>query len=417
MASALFSIPQNLQRRVRLIAFSSASQLIFPASGLLVSLAVFRFCVPGLWGQFVNVLLILNFAPHIMGWGNKDYLLRAFSLKPASEVWAWRESLISRSLFVLPLLVFLLFYPVSFWLGSLIFIWCVARFVYQSYDVEVLYHKRFLYTFLLEAGSLLLLLACIYLTRQTIDIQQLTLDFTIAEILKMGIMVGLFKNKLKNDSAASELNDAAFTLKTAFKYFAAAFPFFIIGFSGLLQSRTDLICINYFMPPDKIGQFQVLTTFLLYIQAGSAYILTPFVKNIYRLAYHRVKSLAIKLFFLGIAIVVAGTLATYFVLIYAYHFDPGFMTMLLGALSILPVFFYLPLIYELYRYKMSDYVLFINLVGIVLGFVLNIVFITHFDNGIHGALAATATVQWLYIPVYLYFRSHQPKQTPTDVAS
>jgi O-antigen/teichoic acid export membrane protein len=384
----------KLRGRIRIIGFNTLSQMIFPVSGVILSWAVFHYCNAGLWGQFVNILLILNFAPHIMSWGNKDYLLRRFSISPSAAARAWRNALSSRLLLIIPLLLFIILYPVGRELKLYVFLWCVARFIYQSYDVVILYKRKFLYTVAFEIMALALMVFAILYEQKMLDLERLVFFFMIAEMMKAMFMIILcYKDfplfeKLKLDIA----------------YFGSAFYFFILGFSGLVQSRTDLLCINYFMPADKVGQFQVLTAFLLYTQAMSAFILSPFIKNIYRLNGKQVYKVAMKLFSAGIIIVILALVMIYFIIGRFYHFDIEIVTLALGGLSVLPIYFYLPFVYELYKMQRQSNVLILNISGIIIGFACNIIFIRFYPGGINGALLATALVQWLFIPAYLYFR-------------
>jgi hypothetical protein len=385
---------RKIFNRVRIVALSSISQLIFPASGFVISWAVFHYCSEGLWGQFVEVFLIMNFVPHIMAWGNKDYLLRMFSLQPALAHQAWIKSLTARLLLIIPLLFFLLLYPFSLDLKIFIFSWCIFRYIYQSYDVIILYKRHFIYTLIVEIFGLILILLSVLMGQQNIDLEKLVLIFMIAEFAKATTIMILFFNEFP----------LFYHAKTDLKFFSAAFFFFILGFSGLVQSRTDLLCINYFLPKDKVAQFQVFTSFLLYTQAISAFIVSPFIKNIYRLGSRQILKLSSRLFGAGIIVIPLSLVVIYFVIVHFYHFNLGIFTMLLGGLSVLPIYFYLPLIYELYKLNKQSNVLIINVSGILLGFICNIIFIKNFTDGINGALAATALVQWLFIPVYLLIR-------------
>src|SRR6185369_16107111 len=105
--------------------------------------------------------------------------------------------------------------------------------------------------------------------------------------------------------------------------------------------------------------------------------------NIYRLGSKQINKITLNLFFAGIGIVSIALIFIYFILNILYHFNPGILVLTMGGLSILPIFYYLPIIYELYKLNKQNAVLIVNIFGIVSGFILNIIFISNFENGIY----------------------------------
>jgi hypothetical protein len=80
------ALAEKWQRRLALVAASGANSLLLPLLNPLVAFLVVRLASAELWGAFVEPLVIAQFAAHVIGWGNRDYLLRAFSRDPAT--WA-----------------------------------------------------------------------------------------------------------------------------------------------------------------------------------------------------------------------------------------------------------------------------------------------------------------------------------------
>ena len=104
---------RRLRRRGPVIVANTANNLIVPFFGVFVSLLVVRLASVELWGAFVDVMIIVQLAAHVVGWGNKEYLLRAFSFNPADLARQWQTSLVTRlALFVPFVALFGLFgYP------------------------------------------------------------------------------------------------------------------------------------------------------------------------------------------------------------------------------------------------------------------------------------------------------------------
>jgi O-antigen/teichoic acid export membrane protein len=110
--------------------------------------------------------------------------------------------------------------------------------------------------------------------------------------------------------------------------------------------------------------------------------------------------MAVRLFGLGIIILGPGLLAAHLLLTWVYHFTFSFDFMLVGGGLVLPTYFYLPIIYALYRADQQMAVLKINLAGTGINFVLNLILLP--TLGLLGALLASTMAQWAMLAAYLY---------------
>ena len=90
------------RRRAGLIIANSFNSLLVPVFGIVVSLLVVRLTSVELWGMFVEVMIWAQLAAMVVGWGNKEFLLRAFSRQPAQMAVRWQSSLVTRSALLLP---------------------------------------------------------------------------------------------------------------------------------------------------------------------------------------------------------------------------------------------------------------------------------------------------------------------------
>ena len=65
----------TFQRRTFTIVKYAINGLALPIVNFALSFLVTRFSSVDLWGEFVEVLLIVQLGTHILYWGNKEYLL------------------------------------------------------------------------------------------------------------------------------------------------------------------------------------------------------------------------------------------------------------------------------------------------------------------------------------------------------
>jgi O-antigen/teichoic acid export membrane protein len=372
-----------VRKRIAVIAANTASTIALPVYGLLFSVLVIRFCSDLLWGQYVIVTLGVSLGVHLLTWGNKEYLLRSFSLHPAESENNWRKNLFTRCLLLgfIPLVPVV--YPVSTDTFLVISIWIVAKFIYQSYEVIVVYQNKFFTTLMIESLSIVIVSAVI-LTADNIGLKELLYISAGTDLLKALLITLYFRRQfpLKIKGATIDL-----------KIFVRALPFFLLGFTGLLQSRMDQLCVNYYLSGKEIARYQVFVNFLLYLQAGSGFILIPFVKNIYRLPLAILKKLAARLFAASLLLVPVGIGAVYVAITCLYKLQLSLLQYSIGALFALPIFYYSPLIHYLFRQGRQNTVLVVVVSGIVLNLAAALFLIPQY--GITGALVGAMFSQWM----------------------
>ncbi len=386
-------------KRLFHIGLNTINNLLNPAINILMSIVIIRFCSKELWGQVVGIMLWVGIITHIASFGNKDFLLREFSLSPFQSAIKWKESLSSRFLIILCSIPFFLLLHLSLNIFLCVVILAFFRFIYQSYDPIIIYKNWFHLSIILELISFISIVSLILFFDCKISFSGLILLYTIIESLKT-ITLGLL---LRNDFSPS------FKSKPMLSYFRLSFPFFILNFTGMLASKIDLVCVNHFLSKSDVASYQVLINFLLIIQASSNFILIPFVKNLYRLKKQIILKLSFKLFLIGILITSIGIVLLKFFLRQIYHIDLDLSTMFIGGLFTLPIFYYSPIIYLLFKMNRQNLVIGINLSAILFSFLLCVFLIPSYQ--IFGAILSIAITQWLVLLTYLYFQW----ATPTKV--
>jgi O-antigen/teichoic acid export membrane protein len=378
-------------KRLSLVIANGANTLLLPVLNISVSLLVIRFASVDLWGRFVYILIIVNLTNHILMWGNKDYLLKEFSKSPGRIAEKWQSCLRSRSIllpFLIPVLLFFDFPPST---KALIFLWVFFSLFYNSFDVVIVYRQKFAFSVLMEISVLALLIAAVIVLRDRLNIDLLLSLFAASILLKSLILMSYFQLDLFS----------RYWGKLDLQILIAALPFFMLGLSGMLQSKIDLYSVAYFLSEKEIGSYQVIINLFIYVQTFSYIILIPFVKNVYRLPLDKVRRISRRLFVTGVAITAPALVVIYFVLTILYRIEVSIGFLLWGALLILPIFYYLPKIYTLFKNEYQNKVVQINIFGILANLILNIILIMNF--GIIGAIAASALAQWIMLIAYLNY--------------
>ncbi|MCP4420601.1 MAG: hypothetical protein GY805_28680 [Chloroflexi bacterium] len=364
----------------------------------LLALLVVRFASVELWGEFVELLIIVQFGAHIIAWGNREYLLREFSRHPAQIAKLWQTSFLTRSLLAGAFFLVLLFWGLPSHLFWLLIVWTMSAAWYQSNDVFVVYQKDFRFALVVEFGTLVLLVLSVLALGTQITLEHIISLYALAHLLKASVFLYRFRDYTLDKS---HLATQQSILRREFDphYFRLALPFFLLGFSGLLQSRIDLYSVNYFLTDKEVGQYQVFINLMIYLQAIANFILLPFVKNIYRLQYRTIFKLSARLFLFGLIILPPAFLGIHFVLENLYHFNFAPAFYVFGALFVLPIYFYLPIIYALYKANLQTSVLAVNLLGAALTLGLNVLLLPRI--GMLGAIISIAIVKWVVWISYL----------------
>lgn len=377
---------QVMRRRVLLVVANSLNNLLVPIFSVLVSLLVIRSVSAELWGNFVSILIIVQLAAHVLSWGNKEYLLRAFSRTPDHIAPLWQSSLRTRLLLIVGVILILPFLnqPTTrlLWMA----LWIIALVIQQAYDVVIIYRRDFIFAIGVEIVAIALLLWLIWQRGSVLSLNDLLRWYTLVTSGK---------------AVAYSLRHPLWRKwqgKVEWHYFIAAGPFFLLGLSGMLQSRIDLYSVDALLSANELAQYQVFIGFMLYLQALSAFIITPFIKNLYQSGYATIVRVARWLLLLGIVLVLPGLLAVYGVIRFVYEFDLSLPFYVWGAAYVIPIFYSTPIIYALYKAERQRIVLAVNATALTGNLLLNLSLIPHF--GMLGALMATTLVRFGTVSFY-----------------
>lgn len=384
----------KIKKRFGLVLGFSMGVVLAPVFGMLIAYGVIREGSVALYGAFAVTQAVVQIALRVVSWGNKDFLLRQFSLKPGEIGPLWRSYLITRLVMVLPavLLAGLLSGFRSEHLPALI-PWLCAWFLHQSFEVLAHYGKRFRLWALIESAGSLFILGALWFARHDLDLTGLIRIYTLAAILKCLISAICFRRVLAGWNG----------WRTDFNLLATALPFLMLSLTHVLQVKTDIFCIDAMLGREQTGIYQIFLSFLVYIKTGAYYVTAPFQKNIYRLRKAGRERYRRLLFAGAWVLIPLGLVFVYVLMTHVYRISPPPSLYLLGGIFALPFYLFLPHINEAIRAGHYGRVFTFDLLSVALNLALNLVLIPRFH--LVGALAANACGQWsTWLAYALYHR-------------
>lgn len=381
----------KFKNKKRLSVFLSGSAFNFaaPMFNLIISFLVIKYYSIDLWGKYVQLAIVVHLINTIAAWGNKQFLLKQFSLKPKDISSQWFDSFIARSVLLL------FFLPISILLGDsiysiiIILFWIVLSFCLKSFDAVIIYYRSYIFSFIAEIISFLLFLILFIIYLNKLSLFGMILILTIPIFIKT-VLHGFYFSKKLLVEAKWKLN---------LKFYKNSFHFFILEFSGMLGSKIDLYVVALLLSEKYLGIYQILLNMALYFQAFSNLIIQPYIKNLYRAKVTSILNYSNRFFVWGTAISVLATFIIFLVGNYIYSFNLDFIFYLLCGLLVIPVYFYTIIVFLLLKLDNSKKVVANTSIGILINILLNIYLIGIW--GIKGALLASTLTQWVLLVMYI----------------
>ena len=142
----------KIAQRIKTVTQYGFGQSIVVATQLLLSLIVIKKHDAALWGEYVELLLWVNIPAIIVYFGNKNYLLKAFSDRPAAVYQTWFTNLLSRGLLFVASLLIVIWIPLFQEHLPLIILWVFLLYYNQAFESLIIHDRDFklsIYTCLL----------------------------------------------------------------------------------------------------------------------------------------------------------------------------------------------------------------------------------------------------------------------------
>jgi O-antigen/teichoic acid export membrane protein len=308
----------------------------------------------------------------------------------------WMESFSSRLFLLIPvlLLAYIIFPNLSvvFYLS----IWIVLRFFTQAFEAPILFSRKFNINIIAESIGLVFTISSLLLFNTELSLNHVLLLITIGYVLKTIVLVIYFRTYFSFE----------YTLIPNFKKLQNLLPFMMLGFAAVIQQKSDMICVVWMSSKIEIAQYQVFSSFLLFLQSFPGLVSGPFIKNLYRLpksSYPKIQR-----YFVGIGFIISilGILITYLIVTYIYHFQLSLFIYLLGFLYGLLTYFYMLKILILFKNNKQNQVMSISVLFILVNFICCLILIPILK--IEGAVLANVITQLLSIFLYQYvFKKNQ----------
>lgn len=330
-------------------------QLIPSVATLLLSLLTVRLFSAEIWGAIVSVIVIQQIANSIAAWGNKDFLQREMA-RNASRFHDCFTAFFRQRLLVLALVLAAVFIcrivPQAYFVPFSLMV--LGRFLQQSFDIAVVRERRFAFAVWLEvlflAGQLAGILA---LHRIGATVPQLLALFWIPLVLKGIVLCIVFRGYFS-------------TGKTDGLLLRPSFFFAMMGLSGLVHGKVDLLLVSVTLDDATLGKYQIITGFLWNIQSVALYVSSPYIHNFYRLNESSQNQYALTLKRLGFIVVPLGVIAMVLLLRLAFRIEVEWNLMAAFVLFGMASFIYLPWIFRLNQRQCEHRVLMANLGGTAL---------------------------------------------------
>ena len=372
--------------RLLRLGWNAGRYALGPLAGVVFPWVVIHHASKALWGEVVSVMVMVQLAAHVLNWGSKDMLLRSFAREPGNIAQLWWNSVATRLVLALPVTAALVVMSIINMRDPVpALAWMLLLFLTGCFDALVIQHKRFAASFIIDAVGLAvqvfgLLLAPALSAERTIH------WVLIGQACRLLMLAVVFRRDLSAHPR--------FDVRT---HIVAAFPFFLIGLSGLLGSRMDLYTMTALVDHDTLGVYQVVAALFVQLQAVAALISTPFTRELYRMRDASVRKAATRLGKAGLLLLPVFALIAWGTFTILFHFDLGPLTYVLGMLIAWPAFAYVPLITWLYRSGHERAVLLANFAAAALGLSLAVILVPRL--GINGALLGAACGQWLVLVI------------------
>lgn len=340
------------------------------------------------WASLINVLLWVFFVTFMLGWGNRDHLLRKYSQEPGQMYHAFFSNFLSRSLLMPFALLFFLFFPVHISLWAVILV--VLTFSYSSLSTLVVYHQRFSAQLIAEIVAFGIIFGSIFYV-ETFDLEVFLQLYTVAFLVKLSLL-----------SVQLNFWKEPFSATISIQEFNAGLPFFILGLSGWLMSKVDIYVVDFYLEKSQLAEYQLLITAFLMLQALAAYMTIPFTKHVYRVSDEVVQKMKYKLYAAAFPLTILGGFLIWFVMEYFVELGFTYDYYIVGGLIALPCYFYTLNIMELMKNHKERTIIYISFFGFFVNFSLIFLLIESYE--ILGVLISVCITQWVVLLAYKMYR-------------
>ncbi|WP_290804568.1 hypothetical protein [Flavobacterium sp.] len=262
---------------------------------------------------------------------------------------------------------------------------------YNSFESLIIYQQKFAQQLFIEIlGFLIFFIALNY--QEKFDLEFILGIYSLSILVKVVSSIILFKiwkEKLSFQISSQQLLFSLF--------------FFILGFSGMINSKIDLYLVNLFLSKEIISSYQTITTAFLMLQSMAFLITAPINKSLYRSnkqVFDKLMKIAGKI---AIPMALLGSFCIWLFLEKYVKLGLEWPIYLLCFFSSLPPFYYIIPIYSLYKKHLEKKVLYSNLFATLINFILGFVLLKKL--GVVGIFISVCITQWIYLIIIKKYES------------
>lgn len=381
----------KLLTRAKTVSLYGFGQSIPMVAQLVISLLIIKKYSTALWGEYVTLLLWVNFIVIFSYFGNKSYLLKRFSEQPGKIYTTWLSNFSTRFLVFLLMALFIFFIPLFETHRILILAWLFLLFYNQSFEVLILYQKDFKFNFITEFIRNALVVGILLFFSGTLELGTF-LYIIIGGLALKAIFYTVFYRKTLQSTEIS-LDTKSLTL---------SIPFLIPMVLGTLRTKIDSYYGTIYFTKEHLSQYQIFISLIALLQMGAAYMINPFIKVFYRISKKTRTTIEKQFLYLGLGIGAIAIGAIYIIITYVYEFTFSSTSYLLGYLFIVTLFVHLLLINEFYKNNKQTLVAVIIGVTALIQIILGYFTIETYQS--IGALSIKVVGQWMVVLALLLFR-------------
>lgn len=392
----LFKSGQKL-KPVLFSSIKSAVPFLFVAAWPLLAIRVFG---QEFWGKCVDIWLYFFITSLFISWGNRQHLLKKFNLYSFKKDISFSENFFSRLLLYLVFLLFGVFSPFDLITKFAIIFYTTGRFITKSYEPVIEYYQRFKELLYLEVFGFLTGTILIVVYQKIMTPSYFLFFISIGELLKALLLMIVVKDiKLKFSFHSFKLD-----------YYIQSFPVFVYSLALVVLCLVDRIYVYVNFTDHEKAFYQVFMTFLVNILSFPGYLLTPFIKNVYKGKIRLNANIRFNVFVGGLTFLPLLLMVNHLIMVYIFGFSVNFFYLILGFFFCFPSFVYGPVFYFLVGKNQQ----FDIAIAAILITIIQLLICPYFIGvyQLYGAMITAIIGQWLMMvaSMYLYFQEKNAKK-------
>lgn len=365
--------------------------IVSPFLSIGFSFVVVNYFSKQLWGEFVDVLLLMLLVTFITNWGNNDFLVRSFSKNPKNIIKNWQDFFLARiPVLILFIVCIILYFPnnIVLWLV----LWQIASFIFNSFTAVLNYNRDYGKALIFEVISFFTLISLLIFSKNNMSLTLLIKYYTIQYIVKALLFSVLYIRFFK-------FNEFKFNTLLLLQ----SSVFFLLSITGFLQSKIDVYVLKFYTDVITLGEYHIISGFIIFAQSISTILILPYVKNIYRMPEKQLIKIRKFIAKIGFLIQFLVTIIIYYILKEFYNIQLNTLQLIAAFLIGYPTYIYVTYVYNLYKKKLELIVLKTCAFCTILNVSLSIVFLK-LNYGITALLFINVAIQIICLIYYTQYK-------------